>query len=126
MARSVGDAVLEEAWLPPKADTLGAVVRLTRNGKTEFVEIIKIEEAGETLELRLQIFDSELKPHVAEPRVHHAVAQDKHSITFHGVSPKAHRMLKHKVTESGKSIILLETIDGQKLTIELTRSDQGS
>lgn len=113
--------MLEEAWLPPKSDSLGAVVRLTRNGKTEFVEIIKIEEAGDALEMRLQIFDSELKPHVAEPRVHHAVAQDQRSITFHGVSPKAHRMLKYELTESGQFVICLKTIDGQELTISRVR-----
>ena len=119
-----GEAVLEEAWLPPKANTLGAVVRLTQNGKTEFVEIIKIEELGDTLELRLRLFDSELKPRVVEPRVHHAVAQDEHSITFHGVSPKAHRMLQYELTETGQFVIRLETSDGQNLTIQLTRSDE--
>ena len=106
----------EEAWLPPKADSLGAVVRLTGNCKTEFVEIIKIEEAGEALELRLQILDSGTKPHVAEPWIHHAVAQDQRSMTFHGVSPKAHRMLKYELTESGQFVICLKTIDGQELT----------
>ena len=40
--------ILEETWLSPKSETISALVRYTKKGKTEFVEIIKkgIEKSG--------------------------------------------------------------------------------
>ena len=36
----VNGGLLEETWLPPKADTISALVRFTKDGRTEFIEII--------------------------------------------------------------------------------------
>ena len=50
---AVNGGLLEETWLPPKADTISALVRFTKDGRTEFVEIIKIEKVENSFELRL-------------------------------------------------------------------------
>ena len=41
--------LLEETWLPPRAGTIVALVRLTNELGTQFVEIIHIEEINGTL-----------------------------------------------------------------------------
>tara|TARA_Y100001934_G_C11948325_1_gene583644 strand:- start:153 stop:326 length:174 start_codon:yes stop_codon:yes gene_type:complete len=38
------------------------LVRKTKAGQTEFVEVMKIEQKENRLELRLRIFNAELKP----------------------------------------------------------------
>ena len=88
------DGVLEEAWLPPKGKTVTAVVRLTRNEGTEFVEMIKIQQQGTSLELRLQLFDTGLKS-LAEPLVFKAIEQGDQTMTFAGISQGAHRTLSY-------------------------------
>ena len=49
----VNGGLLEETWLPPKADTISALVRFTKDGRTEFIEIIKIEKVGNSFELQI-------------------------------------------------------------------------
>ena len=66
---AVNGGLQVETWLPPKADTISALVRFTKEGRTEFVEIIKIEKVGNSFELRLQLYDPPMrlrsdKPHV--------------------------------------------------------------
>ena len=58
--------ILEETWLPPRAGTIVALVRLTNESSTKFVEIIHIEEVNGTLELQLQLFDNSLSPIIPE------------------------------------------------------------
>ena len=66
---AVNGGLQVETWLPPKADTISALARITKDGRTEFVEIIKIEKVGSLFELRLQLYDPPMrlrsdKPHV--------------------------------------------------------------
>ena len=65
----VNGGILEETWLPPKADTISALVRFTKGGSTKSIELIKIEKIGNSLELRLQIFDPPLHPRWEKPHV---------------------------------------------------------
>ena len=65
----VNGGLLEETWLPPKADTISALVRFTKDGRTEFIEIIKIEKVGNSFELRLQLYDPPMRPRSEKPHV---------------------------------------------------------
>ena len=58
----IGENLLEETWLPPRAGTIVALVRSSNESGTNFVEIIIIKEINGTLELQLQLFDDSLKP----------------------------------------------------------------
>ena len=49
----VNGGLLEETWLPPKADTISALVRFTKDGRTEFIEIIKIEKVDNKIQLKV-------------------------------------------------------------------------
>ena len=65
----VNGGIPEETWLPPKADTISALVRFTKDGSTKSIELIKIEKIGNSQELRLQIFDPPLHPRWEKPHV---------------------------------------------------------
>lgn len=115
----VKGGVLEESWLPPKGNTVTAVVRLTKKGDTEFVEMIMIQQQGASLELRLRLFDTELKP-LVDPLVFRAVEQGRHSITFAGVSKEAHRTLSYERPSPNQFVIRWVTRDGEKTVINLS------
>ena len=77
--------ILEETWLSPKSETISALVRYTKKGKTEFVEIIKIQQAADTLELRLQLLTSDAAPMGKASRFRTS-QNGIPKITFRGVS----------------------------------------
>ncbi|GIS20137.1 MAG: hypothetical protein CM15mP120_20530 [Pseudomonadota bacterium] len=52
------DTVLEENWLEPMGGTIAALVRITSPEGTAMVEIVHIEEVGNTLELHIEQWDS--------------------------------------------------------------------
>ena len=93
----VGEGLLEESWLPPKANTITAVVRLTKGAVTEFVELIKIEKIEQSLELRLNLFDSSLKPRSEKPQVLKLSRIGNKSVTFVGVTEGSHKELSYKL-----------------------------
>jgi hypothetical protein len=108
------------AHRPPRANTVTAVVRLTKNDLTEFVEIIKITETEDALELRLRLFGSDLNLLNEEPHVFKAINQQKHSITFRGVSKSAHRTLRYELVAPGRFDISWESQEGQRTVIHLS------
>ncbi|MFL2480880.1 MAG: DUF6265 family protein [Verrucomicrobiales bacterium] len=117
----IGGGVLEESWLPPKADTVAAVVRLTKDGVTEFVELIKIEKIGKTLELRLNLFDAFLKPMAEKPQVLKLSEISEKSVTFLGASEGSHRKLSYERVSKDQFAIRIITNDGEKIAIDLKR-----
>ena len=117
----IGGGILEESWLPPKADTVAAVVRLTKDGVTEFVELIKIEKIGKTLELRLNLFDASLKPMAEKPQVFKLSEISEKSVTFLGASEGSHRKLSYERVSKDSFAIRIITNDGEKIAIDLKR-----
>ena len=117
----VGEGLLEESWLPPKANTITAVVRLTKGAVTEFVELIKIEKIEQSLELRLNLFDSSLKPRSEKPQVLKLSRIGNKSVTFVGVTEGSHRELSYKLVNEDLFTIRIITAKGEKIAIDLKR-----
>ena len=117
----IGDSVLEESWLPPRANTITAVVRLTKGSLTEFVELIKIEKIDQSFELRLNLFDASLKPRSEEPQVLKLSKISDKSVTFNGVNEGSHRKLSYELVGNDKFAIRIITADGEKIAIDLKR-----
>jgi hypothetical protein len=117
----VGEGLLEESWLPPKANTITAVVRLTKGAVTEFVELIKIEKIQQSLELRLNLFDSSLKPRSEKPQVLKLSRIGNKSVTFVGVTEGSHRELSYKLVNEDLFAIRIITAKGEKIAIDLKR-----
>lgn len=117
----IGDSVLEESWLPPRANTITAVVRLTKGSVTEFVELIKIEKIDQSFELRLNLFDASLKPRSEKPQVLKLSKISDKSVTFNGVNEGSHRKLSYELVGNDKFAIRIITADGEKIAIDLKR-----
>ncbi|MEC9036810.1 MAG: DUF6265 family protein [Verrucomicrobiota bacterium] len=117
----IGDGVLEESWLRPRAGTVAAVVRLTKGGVTEFVELIKIEKTGKSLELRLNLFDSSLRPLSEKPQVLKLSEISEKSVTFLGSTKGSHRRLSYELVSEDLFAIRIITKDGEKIAIDLKR-----
>ena len=117
----IGEGVLGESWLPPRGNTIAAVVRLTNKKGTEFVELIKIEKVDESLELRLNLFDLELRPLEEKPQVLKLTNISEKGVVFKGVSKGAHRRLSYKINSEGVFEIRIITTDGKKIEIDLKR-----
>ena len=117
----IGDSVLEESWLPPRANTITAVVRLTKGSVTEFVELIKIEKIDQSFELRLNLFDASLKPRSEKPQVLKLSKISDKSVTFKGVNEGSHRKLSYELVGNDKFAIRIITADGEKISIDLKR-----
>ena len=117
----IGAGVLEESWLRPRAGTVAAVVRLTKGGVTEFVELIKIEKTGKSLELRLNLFDSSLRPLSEKPQVLKLSEISEKSVTFLGSTDESHRRLSYELVSEDHFAIRIITKDGEKIAIDLKR-----
>ena len=117
----IGDSVLEESWLPPRANTITAVVRLTKGSVTEFVELIKIEKIDQSFELRLNLFDASLKPRSEKPQVLKLSKISDKSVTFNGVNEGSHRKLSYELVGNDQFAIRIITADGEKIAIDLKR-----
>ena len=116
----VNGGILEETWLPPKADTISALVRFTKDGSTKFIELIKIEKVGNSLELRLQIFDPPLHPRWEKPHVFELSKIEKNTITFRGISEGSHRKLSYERVSPDNYMIRFQTIEGRNVEINLS------
>ena len=116
----VNGGLLEETWLPPKADTISALVRFTKDGRTEFIEIIKIEKVGNSFELRLQLYDPPMRPRSEKPHVFKLSKIEKTKITFRGISEGSHRKLSYERVAQDHFIIRFQTNEGRDVKINLS------
>ena len=112
--------LLEETWLPPRAGTIVALVRLTNELGTQFVEIIHIEEVKGTLELQLQLFDNSLSPANPEAYSFELTKIDENYISFRGISPGAHKTLSYERPEKDVFYIRFQPQEGDAVEIRLT------
>ena len=117
---AVNGGLLEETWLSPKADTISALVRFTKDGRTEFVEIIKIEKVGNSFELRLQLYDPPMRPQSDKPHVFNLSKIEENKITFHGISEGSHRKLSYERVAQDHFIIRFRTFEGRDVEINLS------
>jgi hypothetical protein len=112
--------LLEETWLPPRAGTIVALVRLTNELGTQFVEIIHIEEINGTLELQLQLFDNSLSSANPEAYSFELTKIDENYISFRGISPGAHKTLSYERPGKDVFYIRLQPQEGDAVEIRLT------
>ena len=59
---SLGNGTLEENWAQPVGGSIASLVRSTADGATNMIELIVVEEEGDSLTLRLKQWDPGMKP----------------------------------------------------------------
>jgi len=112
--------ILEETWLEPRAGTIIALVRMTNEVGTDFVEIIHIKELNGTLELHLKLFDNALSPTTPKAHKFELTKIDKDYISFKGISPGAHRTLSYSRPQKDVFYIRFQPHIGNAVEIKLT------
>ena len=116
----IGDNLLEETWLPPRAGTIVALVRSTNDSSTQFVEIVHIEEVNGTLELQLQLFDNSLSPITPEVYYFELTKLEENYVSFKGIGTSAHRTLSYERPEKDLFYIRFQPYEGDAVEIRLT------
>ena len=111
--------ILEETWLEPRAGTIIALVRMTNEVGTDFVEIIHIKELNGTLELHLKLFDNALSPTTPKAHKFELTKIDKDYISFKGISPGAHRTLSYSRPQKDVFYIRFQPHVGNAVEIKL-------
>ncbi len=112
--------VLEEIWLPPRAGTITALVRSSKESDTRFVEIVHIREINDSLELSLQLFNNSLEPENISAHNFELTEIGSSFVAFKGLSDGAHRSLSYERPEENLFFISIETNDGEQIKIRLT------
>ena len=59
---NTGNGSLEENWAEPEGGSIASLVRSTGGGATNMIELIVIEEEGDSLTLRLKQWDPGMEP----------------------------------------------------------------
>ena len=116
----IGEDLLEETWLPPRARNIVALVRSSNESGTNFVEIIIIKEINGTLELQLQLFDDSLKPINKNPHSFELTKIENNYISFKGVSAGSHKTLSYERPEKDVFYIRFNPHYGDEVEIRLT------
>ena len=116
----IGDNLLEETWLLPRAGTIVALVRSTNDSSTQFVEIVHIEEVNGTLELQLQLFDNSLSPITPEVYYFELTKLEENYVSFKGIGTSAHRTLSYERPEKDLFYIRFQPYEGDAVEIRLT------
>ena len=116
----IGEDLLEETWLPPRAGTIVALVRSSNESGTNFVEIIIIKEINGTLELQLQLFKNSLLPIDSHPHRFELTKIEENYISFKGVTSGAHKTLSYERPEKNVFYIRFHPHDGDEVEIRLT------
>ena len=115
----IGENLLEETWLPPRAGAIVALVRSSNESGTNFVEIIIIKEINGTLELQLQLFDDSLKPINKTPHSFELTKIENNYISFKGESAGAHKTLSYQRPEKNVFFIRFQPYEGDFVEIRL-------
>ncbi len=79
---NTGNGTLEERWAIPEAGSIAALVRSTADGATNMIELISIEEAGDSLMLRLKQWDPGMKPRADGFQVMELIEIGDHKVVF--------------------------------------------
>ena len=115
----IGEDLLEETWLPPRAGNIVGLVRSSNESVTNFVEIIIIKEINGTLELQLQLFDDSLKPINKNPHSFELAKIENNYISFKGVSAGSHKTLSYQRPEKNVFFIRFQPYEGDFVEIRL-------
>ena len=93
----IGENLLEETWLPPRAGTIVALVRSSNKSGTNFVEIIIIKEInGRSLNSNFNFLMISLKPINKNPHSFELTKIENNYISFKGVSAGSHKTLSYQ------------------------------
>lgn len=116
---ALGPNTLEEHWTEPKGGTISALVRMTTADATPTMELIVIEQAGDTLVLRLQQWNPGWQPRTDGPTVFRLVSVGERTVSWEAEGDAPISSLTYSRPADDQFVIAVGTPGGQ-LEIPLT------
>ncbi len=113
------DATLEENWIQPANGTIGAFVRMSRGGVTGMVELIVVEEAGDSLVLHIQQWDPGFVPRAAGAQHMALESLGDRTVSFRATSEGGLAALTYSRPADDTFIVEVTLADGTKIPITL-------
>ena len=116
---NTGNGSLEENWAKPEGGSIASLVRSTAGGQTNMIELIVIEEEGDSLTLRLKQWDPGMAPRAEGFQVMELIEIGDKKVVFKGTSDIGLQQLGYSL--NGKQFtIAIKTAQGA-FDILLTR-----
>ena len=114
------DSTLEENWTQPADGSIASLVRMRGEGTTSMVELIVVEDQGDTLIMHIQQWDQGYQPRPGGPQTMSLVSMGERTVTFKADSPGGLAELTYSRPEDDTFTVDVETADGAKFQIVLT------
>jgi hypothetical protein len=115
----MGEQTLEENWTRPAAGTITSVIRITDGDQTNLVELILIEEEGDSLVFRVRQWLPGYVPRSAEPQTMLLTEIGERRARFEAPDPGELRSLTYSRPSTDSFNIDVETKEGVKFQINL-------
>jgi len=104
---ATGNGSLEENWAQPDGGSIASLVRSTSGGATNMIELIVIEEDGDSLTLRLKQWDPGMTPRAEGFQVMELIEIGENRVVFKNTGDVGLQQLAY-------------TRDGDQFTISVT------
>jgi len=117
---ALGPMTLEENWIVPTDGSLASLVRMTGNGKTNMIELIVIEEKGDSLVLHVQQWDTGFLPRTPKAQTMKLAEIGENQVGFKATEPGGMNTLAYSRPTPTTFNIDIENSIGAKMQINLS------
>ena len=111
--------VLEENWIQPTGGSIASLVRITTADKTPMVELIVIEQQGDSLMLYVKQWDPAFSPRTEGPQVMELVEMGERSVKFRNTGEGAFKTLAYSSPTADVFYIDILPAEGEAFRIPL-------
>ena len=119
MTGSYASDTLEENWAEPKAGSIASLVRGVGDGATTMIELIVVEEEGDSLTLRLKQWDPGMEPRTDGFQVMQLQELGNNKVVFKNTGAGGIQQLGYSL--AGRTFTISVTTAGGSFDIPLTR-----
>ena len=113
------DNTLEENWTQPADGSIASLVRMRGKGITSMVELIVVEEQGDTLIMHIQQWDPGYQPRSGGPQTMSLASMGERTVSFKADTPGGLAALTYSRPEDDTFTVDVETADGTEFQIVL-------
>lgn len=116
---NTGNGTLEENWAEPVGGSIASLVRSTANGATNMIELIVVEEEGDSLTLRLKQWDPGMNPRTEGFQVMELMEIGDNRVVFRNAGEGGIQQLGYSL--AGDQFTISVKTAGGEFDIPLTR-----
>ena len=117
---NTGNGTLEENWAEPVGGSIASLVRSTSGGATNMIELIVVEEEGDSLTLRLKQWNPGMEPRADGFQVMELMEIGDNKVVFRSTAEGGIQQLGYSVV--GDQFTISVTTAGGAFDIPLTRT----